>query len=305
MELRHLRYFVAVAEELHFARAAERLHIDQSPLSRAIKDLEDDLGVQLFERTTRGTRMTWAGEVMLQDARRILAAVDQARTKVRAAARGGRSQLRIGLTDSLSQPRLARLSAHFYATEPELELRLFEMSFSQQLMGLRNDLLDVGFAWGADVGDGIIAEPIWAEPIEIVLPVGHRLATQKIVSLADAAREPLILANPEIEPGCRAQYEALLSGASGGRALNIVDQVPSRGMLITLVATGRGIGFIIPSQAEEVVQRADIVGLPLVEAPTITTYALRRNEAVGQPLGRFLEEARRLAEQRPATRSAA
>jgi DNA-binding transcriptional LysR family regulator len=88
MELRHLRCFVAVAEELHFARAAERLHIEQSSLSRAIKELEYDLGAQLLERTSRSTRLTCAGQVFLEDVRRISAAIDQAKANVKAAARG-------------------------------------------------------------------------------------------------------------------------------------------------------------------------------------------------------------------------
>ncbi len=90
MELRHLRCFVVVAEELHFARAAARLHIEQSPLSRIIKDLEYRLGVQLFERTTRRTRLTWAGTVLLEEARRIFAVVDQAKASVKGAATGYR-----------------------------------------------------------------------------------------------------------------------------------------------------------------------------------------------------------------------
>lgn len=90
MELRHLRYFIAVAEELHFARAAERLHIEQSPLSRAIKDLEYDLDVQLLERTTRSTRLTWAGQVFLDEAKRVLSAMDQAKASAKAAATGYR-----------------------------------------------------------------------------------------------------------------------------------------------------------------------------------------------------------------------
>ena len=94
MDLRHLRCFVAVAEELHFARAAQRLHIEQSPLSRAIKELEYDFGVQLFERTTRSTRLTWAGQVLLEDTRRIFAALDQARVNVKAAANGYHGTLR-------------------------------------------------------------------------------------------------------------------------------------------------------------------------------------------------------------------
>ena len=97
MELRHLRYFIAVAEELHFARAAERLHIEQSPLSRAIKDLEYDLDVKLFERTTRSTRLTWAGQVFLDDAQRVLFTVEQAKANAKAAAAGFRGTSSIAL----------------------------------------------------------------------------------------------------------------------------------------------------------------------------------------------------------------
>src|SRR5688572_11917297 len=111
MELRHLRYFIAVAEELHFARAAERLHIEQSPLSRAIKELEGDLDVKLFERTTRSTRITWAGKVFLDEARHVLSAVEEARTCAKAAARGYMDQVRIGLSHSIAQLRLANLFA--------------------------------------------------------------------------------------------------------------------------------------------------------------------------------------------------
>lgn len=111
MELRHLRYFIAVAEELHFARAAERLHIEQSPLSRAIKDLEYDLGVQLFERTTRSTRLTWAGQVFLDEARRALSTLEQTKASAKAAATGYRGTLRIALSDGIAPPRLAALLA--------------------------------------------------------------------------------------------------------------------------------------------------------------------------------------------------
>jgi DNA-binding transcriptional LysR family regulator len=105
MELRHLRCFVAVAEELHFARAAERLHIEQSPLSRAIKELEYDLGAQLLERTTRSTRLTWAGQVFLEDVRRIFAIVDQAKANVKAAATGYHGTLRIAIADGTAPSR--------------------------------------------------------------------------------------------------------------------------------------------------------------------------------------------------------
>ncbi|OVZ26994.1 LysR family transcriptional regulator, partial [Pseudomonas aeruginosa] len=98
MELRHLKYFLAVAEELRFARAAEKLHIEQSPLSRAIKELEEELGVVLFARTTRSTRLTRAGKLFLEHVRRVLAAVEQARESVKAAANGFHGQLRVALS---------------------------------------------------------------------------------------------------------------------------------------------------------------------------------------------------------------
>lgn len=111
MELRHLRCFVAIAEELHFARAAERLHIEQSPLSRTIKELEYHLGVRLFERTTRRTQLTWAGKVLLEEAHRVFAAIDQVKVSVKVAATGYHGRLRIALSDGIAQPRLSALLA--------------------------------------------------------------------------------------------------------------------------------------------------------------------------------------------------
>ncbi len=133
MELRHLRCFIAVAKELHFARAAERLNIEQSPLSRTIKELESELGTQLFERTSRGTRLTWAGQVLTEDVRRIFIALDQARANVQAAASGYRGMLRIALSDGIVAQRLATLLAQCRLDEPEVEIRLFEVPFSQQV----------------------------------------------------------------------------------------------------------------------------------------------------------------------------
>lgn len=123
MELRHLRCFLAVAEELHFARAAEKLHIEQSPLSRAVKELEEDLGVRLFERTTRTTRLTHAGHIFL-GAPRVFAALNQARDSVKAIAAGYHGQLRIALSDSISQARLTALLAQCRVEEPDVDIRL-------------------------------------------------------------------------------------------------------------------------------------------------------------------------------------
>ena len=151
MEIRHLRYCIAVAEELHFSRAAERLNIEQSPLSRTIKQLETELGAVLFDRASRGTRLTWAGQAFLEDARRVLLGIDQAKANVKAAATGYRGTLRIALSDGIARSRLTTLLALCREEEPEVEIRLFETPLSQQLKGLRSDLYDVGFALSDDV----------------------------------------------------------------------------------------------------------------------------------------------------------
>lgn len=126
MELRHLRCFLAVAEELHFARAAERLHIEQSPLSRAIKELEEDLGAQLFVRTTRSTRVTRAGRMFLEHVPRVFTALQQARDSVKAAANGFHGQLRIALSDGVTPSCFSVLLALCRQEEPEIDVRLTE-----------------------------------------------------------------------------------------------------------------------------------------------------------------------------------
>jgi len=193
-----MRCFIAVAEELHFARAAERLHIEQSPLSRAIKELEYDLNAQLFERTTRSTRLTWAGQVFLADVRRIFAAIDQAKSNVSAAATGYHGTLRIALSDAFAPSRVASLLARCRVEEPEVKIRLFQMPLSEQVKGLRSDLYDAGFAQTAEVGDGIIAEPVWTDPLVVAVPARHPLLTHKHVPLESLLQFPLILCRPEI-----------------------------------------------------------------------------------------------------------
>jgi len=172
MELRHLRYFIAVAEELHFSRAAARLHIEQSPLSRAIKNLEDKLGTLLFERTSRGTRLTWAGQVFLEDARRVLLCLEQAKANAKAAASGYRGTLHIALSDSIARSRLTELLARCREEEPEVEIRLSEMPLSKQIIGLRNNLYDAGLALAEEVDEEVRATPIWEDSLVPARPLG-------------------------------------------------------------------------------------------------------------------------------------
>ncbi len=133
MELRHLRRFLAVAEELHFARTAEKLHIEQSPLTRTFKELEEDLGEQLFVRTRRCTRLTRTGKQFLAHVPHVFAALQQARDSGKAAANGFRDQLRIALSDGITPSRLPALLAMCRQEEPEVDIRVFQVPLSQQI----------------------------------------------------------------------------------------------------------------------------------------------------------------------------
>ena len=185
MELRHLRYFLAVAEELHFARAAEKLHIEQSPLSRAIKELEEELGVVLLARTTRSTRLTRAGKLFIVHVRRVFSALEQARDSVKAAANGFHGQLRVALSDGITPSRLPALLALCRQEEPEVELRFFEVPLSQQIKGLHEDMYDVGFAQSDDVGDGIATIPAWNDTLIVTVPARHPLLAHKRIPLEE------------------------------------------------------------------------------------------------------------------------
>lgn len=287
MELRLLRYFVATAEELHLARAAERLGIDQSPLSRAMRDLEQVLGVALFDRSNRQMRLTWPGQVLLGEARRVLAAVDHAIQATKGAAQGYQGFLRIAICDSLAQPHIASLLARSREEEPELGIRVFELPFTQQLKGLHNDLLDIGFALSHAVNEGLVAEPAWIDPLSVILPARHPLLAHPQVSLEDALKYPLVLCHPDAASGCHDQIQAVFEGAPVPP--KVADRVSSLGVMLTLVGAGYGIGFAIGSQVRTL-QRPDIAIRPLAGAtpPMLTTYLLRRQGEPSEPTKRLI-----------------
>ena len=273
MELRHLRYFVALAEELHFTRAAERLHIEQPPLSRAIKELEDDLGVVLFERNRRGTALTEAGATFLQDVRRLFAVLKQAQENVWAVAAGLSGILRIVVSDGAIDPRLSALLARCREEEPEIEIRLSEVPLAEQLRGLRSGDFSIGFAHTAEVGDGIVTEPLWHDSLVVAVPARHPLLSHKAVPLHQLASYPLVLCDPQIYEGCYRELARLLRQLE--REPDVVEHVSSLDMMLTLVGAGYGVGFITATRVAASV-RPDVVIRPLaMDSAVITTYLLR------------------------------
>ncbi|HEN3452937.1 TPA: LysR family transcriptional regulator [Yersinia enterocolitica] len=292
MDLRHLRCFLAVAEELHFARAAERLHIDQSPLSRTIKELEEHLGAPLFARTTRSTRLTPAGRLLLEYVPRVFAALDQACASVRAAAAGYDGQLRIALSDGIAPARFSSLIALCRQEDPEVAIHFDELPLTQQIKGLHDDLYDVGFAQSADVGDGIIAEPAWRDPLRVAIPARHPLLAHARIPLDEVLRYPLVMGDPQVCEGYNHQIERVL------RALDkeplVAERVMSFDLMMALVAAGFALALVGASQIAAS-REPNIVARPLAGgSPMLTTYLLRRDIDPSEALSRFVARVGRL-----------
>lgn len=286
MELRHLRCFLAVAQELHFARAAERLHIEQSPLSRTIRELEEDLGEQLFVRTSRSTRLTRAGKLFLEHVPRIFTALQQASDSVRAAASGFHGQLRIALSDCITPSRLPTLLALCRQEEPEVEIRLFEVPLSQQIKGLHDDLYDVGFAQSDEVGDGLVAEAAWSDALVVAVPARHPLLRHKRIPLEELLRYPVVLCDPQVCEGHARQVERMLR-RSAIEPL-IAERVSSCDLMMALVSAGFALGIIGASHIAAS-RESGVVARPIAgRAPILTTYVLHRECESSAILERFM-----------------
>ncbi|ATS25163.1 LysR family transcriptional regulator [Xanthomonas phaseoli pv. phaseoli] len=277
MELRHLRCFVVLAEELHFTRAAERLHIEQSPLSRTIKELEDDLGALLFNRDRRGTRLTDAGKAFLLDVRRLFTTLDQARENVKAVSAGFRVSMRIAVSDGAIDSRLSDLLARCREEEPDVEIRLTEVTLSELLNGLRSGDFTIGFTHTEEVGDGIVAEPIWHARMVAVIPARHPLLAFKEVPIEELLRAPLIMWNHQAYEGYDKAFTKLLRGLD--EKPNVIERAASLDVMLALVAAGYGIGLASGAKLEPC-KHSDIVIRPLAnQSAVITTYMLKAASA--------------------------
>ena len=290
MELRHLRCFLAVAEELHFARAAEKLHIEQSPLSRAIKDLEEELGVVLFARTTRSTRLTRSGKLFLEYVRRVFITLEQARDSVKAAANGFHGQLRVALSDGITPSRLSALLTLCRQEEPEVEIRFFEVPLSQQIKGLHDDLYDVGFAQSDEVGEGIVALPVWSDALMVAVPARHPLLAHKRIPLDELLRYPLVLCDPQVCEGHARHVERILRRADMEPL--IAERVASGDLMMALVSAGFALGLTGKSHIAAS-RESGVVARPLAtRVPPLTTFVLRPEVELSDVLARFIERVR-------------
>src|SRR5262245_12716579 len=289
MDLRHFRYFIAVAEELHFGRAAARGHVAQPALSRQIRDLEDELGLRLFERDRRRVALTAAGAVFLDEVRRLLGQVDRAVTLARRAARGEYGALGIGYVPAVAYSALPDIVRAFRRRLPEVAVRLNEMSPVQQVEALLAERVDVGFLRGPVREPALSAETVLEESLVAALPSGHPLTAHKELRLAMLAEEPFVLLARSRGPGFHDQIVALCHAA--GFSPRVVQE-GSQTDTISLVASGAGVA-IVPISLR-VIRRAGVVYRPLRGRPKTQLMMVWRKGAPSPVLHEFLQEVRRL-----------
>ncbi len=291
IELRHLRYFVAVAEELSIRRAAERIHIDPTPLSRTIRDLEDQLGVLLFMRMPRKLRLTPAGARLLNEAHKLFIRLERTRRVVRATDARYRAPLRIGVADGIAQPRLSRCLAGWQVLAPETPLELSEMTADELATALRREEIDAGISFGLPDDEAITQVPAWSYPLMAMLPLGHELASIDKVALADLLAFPLISCKADRQPGLLQQMKVIVQRYSP--TPKIAGEASSLAGYITRIAAGMGVGLADAGHAATL-HRTDVVAVPLQEDEHIITWVLHKRQRFGLPeeLQRFLTYAR-------------
>ncbi len=251
LDLRKLRYFVAVAETLHFARAAEELHIAQPVLSRQIRALETELGVTLFSRTTQGTRLTEAGERLLDDARSLIFQASAIVTRLRRPASAER--ITVGFMPGLL---MTPAVATFEELHPGMKARAVRVDWSDQIESVRSGNIDVVFAREPFDHSGLEVTPLFDEPRDAVLPADHRLATRTSATIAELATE-LLLQDPSACPEWAAHATVTLRRqAAEGATASTVEEKLER------VAARRGI-VILPRSTAEFYRRPDVAVVPI------------------------------------------
>jgi len=242
MELRQLRYFVAVAEELHFGRAARRLHMAQPPLSQAIKQLESELGATLLARTSRRVELTDAGRLLLDEARRTLAQADRAATTARLAAQGATGWLRLAFVASAACDILPSLLPAQRAAAPDVSLQLRELTTERQIDALDRDEVDLGIAREVEAREGLVITPLRDEPLVAALPADHPQAARAALALRELADEPFVMTPRRAVPRLHDTILALCRAA--GFSPRVVQEALQFPTILSLVSAGVGAAIV-------------------------------------------------------------
>jgi len=298
MELRHLRYFVAVAEALNFTKASARLRVAQPALSRQMTDLEDEMGVDLMKRSPRGVTLTAEGKLFLDEVRDLLKRADESVEKVRALARGEYGELHVGYAPSPTIEILPPALAAFQKAVPGVQVLLHDMSSDEIADGLRSGSIQLAVTpleSGGHMTD-IEFESLRTYPICLALAAGHPLARLKSIPLEKLASEPLITLNRKNYPGAYSRLEQLFQPL--GVRPRIALEADSSSSLVAAIESQRGVGLAIP--VLKLVTGKRLVYRPLAGVDeTISVGIAQAKNGDPTPAGeRFCEILRKLARNR-------
>lgn len=292
MELRQLRYFVAVAEEANISRAAKKIFLTQPALSRQIKALEEEIGQCLLERQAHSIRLTPAGEALLGEARELLQHAGQVVERARAAGRGVR--LRIGYAPSLAAGLLSAAVENFTQAHPTARVELFDLSTEEMLKGLENDSLDVALSVGQQRGSrGLKWMPLRRAPWQLAVNRNHPLARRSQVTPVEIAREPLLVFCQRDYP----EYWNLITGWLRQHKLRsrIAGEYDGLESLMAAVESGLGVALLTSRTAHRVPERVRLKKLSAAPEPLCIAVGHRDDRIDDKPLAVFVEELRKAA----------
>ncbi|MBV6272263.1 LysR family transcriptional regulator [Alcaligenaceae bacterium CGII-47] len=291
MKLRQLRYFVALAEELHFGRAAQRLSITQPPLSTNIQKLEEDLGVQLVDRTRKRVTLTQAGAGFLQEARRVLIQADRAYEVARSLADGRSGFLDVGITGSMLFRGVPNVVSNFIAQNPGVEILLREQSTIEQIDALKGGRLDLGFINFGFLPDGLVGEKLPEECFVCCLPDTHPLAHNQDVALHELSNDQFVMFVRELSPY---NYDNILAVCARSGFYPKMRFAARQWLTVAaMVANGLGVALVPKSVSQSKLAGARF--LPIRGPMTVSTaWCVRRHDNVNPTALAFIEDVRRL-----------
>jgi DNA-binding transcriptional LysR family regulator len=297
MDLKSMRYFLAVAEEGNFGRAAQRLHMAQPPLSRHIHALEEELGTPLFVRTAKGAGLTEAGQALLDEVPNLLALAQRARERTSAAGRGLTGRIDVGLFGSGILDAIPRILARFHAARPEVKIALHNLTKAEQLQALRERRITVGFNRLVPEEEDVAVKPVLREGLVVALPAGHALATRKRLRLRDLEGEPMIL-YPNIPMPGLAQEVAAAFRAEGVQ-LRVEQEVED--VLTTVALVAGGFGLAVTTVSATNLRLPGVVFRPLASShlADLELSCLYRRGDRSPLLAAFLETVDEVARERP------
>lgn len=286
LELRHLRYFCAVARELSFSRAAEQLHIAQPPLSRQIRSLEEELGAELLDRRSRPLRLTAAGRFFQIQAQQLLDRMSEVQVATERIAGGRRTWFSIGFAPSTLYGRLPDVIRRFRQEHPAVELNLYEMTTVEQVDALKAGRIDVGFGRLHFDEDDVVGELVREESVMVALPVNHRLVKHKTITLAKLAIEPLLLYPAKPRPSYADQVLEMFRS----RGLKPMIALETNEVQTAIGLVVAGLGYALVPQSVQALHREGVLYAPLSDKGVTTPVIMNRRRSDDSELTMYLAE---------------